>query len=138
MTDALNCPLCDYAAQPRASRTGAPHAPTEALCPWHAQARRIVDNPPVVEPAPGVEPAPRGAGCHYCGRRGPMTWDHIVPKALGGPDAGWNLVTACGPCNQAKGATITTCRCDRCVAATRRVLGAAALTPQLIEEMGIR
>lgn len=48
--------------------------------------------------------------CHYCKRSmnfgggGPshVTRDHVVPRALGGKDAG-NLVAACVTCNQQKG-----------------------------------
>jgi hypothetical protein len=46
--------------------------------------------------------------CHYCDRRlGTLevTWDHVVPKALGGPNVTWNRVTSCGRCNQKKADT---------------------------------
>lgn len=45
--------------------------------------------------------------CHYCGRqlskRKKGTVDHIIPRALGGPDELWNKTLACPPCNHAKG-----------------------------------
>jgi len=42
--------------------------------------------------------------CQYCGRRYPdMTTDHVIPKALGGPDSWDNLVCACKKCNTQKG-----------------------------------
>lgn len=45
-----------------------------------------------------------GYGCQYCGtRRGPMTTDHVVPRALGGRDTWTNLVCACVRCNNRKG-----------------------------------
>ena len=46
--------------------------------------------------------APRG--CAYCDSAGPLQWEHIVPRALGGPDCFDNLVLACPACNRAKGA----------------------------------
>ena len=33
-----------------------------------------------------------------------MQWEHIIPLALGGPDSIDNMVRACAPCNQTKGA----------------------------------
>lgn len=60
--------------------------------------------------------------CHYCGQRvhGLKTWDHIVPKALGGPGWTWNLVTSCKPCNSAKANGVhLRDHCDRCVFAWR-------------------
>ncbi len=49
-----------------------------------------------------VEQADR---CAYCGTGGvKMQWEHIVPLSRGGPDSVDNLVLACAPCNQAKGA----------------------------------
>lgn len=41
--------------------------------------------------------------CRYCGRQG-SNIDHVNPKANGGSnDAMYNLVVACGECNQTKG-----------------------------------
>ena len=47
-----------------------------------------------------------GFRCQYCGRRPPvedLTYDHVVPRALGG-QTGWeNIVAACVECNARKG-----------------------------------
>ena len=45
--------------------------------------------------------------CCYCGTRKPphaLTRDHIAPLSRGGRDVWKNVVTACKPCNQHKGA----------------------------------
>jgi 5-methylcytosine-specific restriction endonuclease McrA len=42
------------------------------------------------------------ASCLYCGKKG-GTVDHVVPLALGGAHAPWNLVPACLSCNSSKG-----------------------------------
>ena len=57
--------------------------------------------------------------CHYCGRKA-TTKDHIVPRALGGRNARWNLIDACFPCNNTKADTWPTCDCTACLHATRR------------------
>jgi 5-methylcytosine-specific restriction endonuclease McrA len=45
-----------------------------------------------------------GGVCQYCGRRGAvMTTDHVIPRALSGPDTWENLVCACSECNSRKG-----------------------------------
>lgn len=54
--------------------------------------------------------------CHYCGNRA-KTWDHIVPRALKGPDDKRNLVPACKSCNHAKANKMPTCRCETCMTA---------------------
>ena len=41
--------------------------------------------------------------CVYCGSSKNLTVDHVRPKSKGGTDTADNLVTACRPCNQAKG-----------------------------------
>lgn len=44
--------------------------------------------------------------CGYCDRRFPMrdlTFDHLVPQCRGGRTVWGNIVTACAPCNAAKG-----------------------------------
>lgn len=42
--------------------------------------------------------------CQYCGGSdGPMTVDHLIPKAYGGIDTWENLVCACDRCNNRKG-----------------------------------
>lgn len=55
-----------------------------------------------------------GQPCHYaCG--GPATTvDHVVPKALGGAFAYYNLVPACLTCNGAKANLVRLCDCDWC------------------------
>lgn len=45
--------------------------------------------------------------CRYCGRKlklAEATADHVKPLAKGGYDKRRNLVVACAPCNQSKGA----------------------------------
>ena len=54
----------------------------------------------------------RGDGwrCHYCNRwfgkksrtGRTTTLDHVIPRALGGPNAAWNQVLACRQCNEEK------------------------------------
>ena len=44
-----------------------------------------------------------GHKCVYCGSTENLTVDHVRPKSKGGTDTADNLVTACRPCNQAKG-----------------------------------
>ena len=39
--------------------------------------------------------------CHYCGRSGDMTTDHMVPRRLGG-GGGENLKPCCMKCNMSK------------------------------------
>jgi 5-methylcytosine-specific restriction endonuclease McrA len=56
-----------------------------------------------------------GWRCHYCNAVLSLaeedeeeqypTIDHFVPKHLGGPNAKWNLVLSCRPCNLDKGHT---------------------------------
>lgn len=41
--------------------------------------------------------------CQYCGARGEMTFDHVVPRCRGGRTTWENVVAACGPCNLRKG-----------------------------------
>ncbi len=44
--------------------------------------------------------------CQYCGRglkRPEATYDHVVPRRLGGRTSWENVVIACVPCNQQKG-----------------------------------
>ena len=47
--------------------------------------------------------------CMYCGQifhRNELTRDHIHPRSLGGGDLWTNVVAACKPCNQRKGARL--------------------------------
>lgn len=41
--------------------------------------------------------------CQYCGGRGDLTFDHVVPRASGGITSWENVVAACSPCNLRKG-----------------------------------
>ena len=41
--------------------------------------------------------------CQYCGARGDLTFDHVVPRASGGITSWENVVAACSPCNLHKG-----------------------------------
>jgi len=41
--------------------------------------------------------------CQYCGARHDLTFDHVVPRALGGVTSWENVVAACAPCNLKKG-----------------------------------
>ncbi|WP_323036835.1 HNH endonuclease [Pararhodobacter sp.] len=41
--------------------------------------------------------------CQYCGARHDLTFDHVVPRALGGVTSWENVVAACAPCNVRKG-----------------------------------
>lgn len=44
--------------------------------------------------------------CQYCGESLPthdLTFDHVVPRSRGGHTTWENVVTACSPCNLAKG-----------------------------------
>ena len=42
--------------------------------------------------------------CQYCGSKGDLTFDHVVPRASGGVTSWENVVAACSPCNLRKGA----------------------------------
>jgi hypothetical protein len=47
--------------------------------------------------------------CMYCGQaysRMSLTRDHILPRSRGGEDLWTNVVSACKPCNQRKGARL--------------------------------
>lgn len=41
--------------------------------------------------------------CQYCGAKGDLTFDHVVPRARGGVTSWENVVAACSPCNLKKG-----------------------------------
>ncbi len=42
--------------------------------------------------------------CQYCGAKGDLTFDHVIPRSKGGITSWKNVVAACSPCNLAKGA----------------------------------
>ncbi|MAM60334.1 HNH endonuclease [Maritimibacter sp. UBA3975] len=41
--------------------------------------------------------------CQYCGSKGDLTFDHVVPRARGGVTSWENVVAACSKCNLRKG-----------------------------------
>ena len=41
--------------------------------------------------------------CQYCGDEADLTFDHVLPRALGGRTTWTNVTTACAPCNLRKG-----------------------------------
>jgi 5-methylcytosine-specific restriction endonuclease McrA len=41
--------------------------------------------------------------CQYCGAKGDLTFDHVVPRAAGGVTSWQNVVAACSSCNLRKG-----------------------------------
>ena len=41
--------------------------------------------------------------CQYCGARGDLTFDHVVPRAKGGVTSWENVVAACSKCNLKQG-----------------------------------
>lgn len=41
--------------------------------------------------------------CQYCGARGEMTFDHVLPRSRGGRTTWTNVVAACSRCNLRKG-----------------------------------
>ncbi len=44
--------------------------------------------------------------CQYCGSKGDLTFDHVVPRARGGVTSWENVVAACSPCNLRKGSKL--------------------------------
>ena len=41
--------------------------------------------------------------CQYCGSPRNLTFDHVIPRRLGGRTSWENILTACAPCNMRKG-----------------------------------
>lgn len=41
--------------------------------------------------------------CQYCGRKGSLTMDHVVPRSKGGDTSWENVVACCATCNRRKG-----------------------------------
>ncbi len=41
--------------------------------------------------------------CQYCGSHQNLTFDHVVPRRLGGKTSWENIASACAPCNMKKG-----------------------------------
>ena len=44
-----------------------------------------------------------GFSCVYCGAKNDLTFDHVLPRSMGGRTSWENIVTACSPCNMKKG-----------------------------------
>jgi 5-methylcytosine-specific restriction endonuclease McrA len=44
-----------------------------------------------------------GFRCQYCGSGEDLTFDHVLPRRLGGQTSWENITTACAPCNMRKG-----------------------------------
>ena len=44
-----------------------------------------------------------GFQCAYCGCENELTFDHVIPRRLGGGTSWENIVAACSPCNFKKG-----------------------------------
>ena len=44
--------------------------------------------------------------CQYCGSKGDLTFDHVLPRAKGGITSWVNVVAACSPCNLKKGSRL--------------------------------
>lgn len=44
-----------------------------------------------------------GFSCQYCGAKGDLTFDHVIPRARGGVTSWENVVAACSRCNLRKG-----------------------------------
>lgn len=44
--------------------------------------------------------------CQYCGSRGELTFDHVLPRARGGVTSWENVVAACSKCNLSKGSKL--------------------------------
>ncbi len=44
-----------------------------------------------------------GFTCQYCGSPQNLTFDHVIPRRLGGRTSWENILTACAPCNMKKG-----------------------------------
>jgi len=40
--------------------------------------------------------------CQYCGSKGDLTFDHVLPRSRGGVTSWENVVAACSPCNLRK------------------------------------
>ncbi|MDT8344029.1 MAG: HNH endonuclease [Thermohalobaculum sp.] len=86
-----------------------------------AEYDEVVHSPSIVMRLPSVvvlrdyvKPAPYPAftrfnlflrdefACQYCGARGEMTFDHVIPRSRGGRTTWENVVAACGRCNLRK------------------------------------
>lgn len=70
--------------------------------------------------------------CQYCGSPSDLTFDHVIPRSQGGRTTWDNIVTACAPCNLAKG--------GRTPRQAQMHVGSAARRPTMYElqELGRR
>ena len=48
-----------------------------------------------------------GGRCTACGATTELQFDHVIPLSLGGSSTEANVQLLCGPCNRAKGASVT-------------------------------
>lgn len=48
-----------------------------------------------------------GFHCQYCGSFDDLTFDHVLPRRLGGQTTWQNITTACAPCNMKKGGRLS-------------------------------
>jgi 5-methylcytosine-specific restriction endonuclease McrA len=62
-----------------------------------------------------------GWECQYCGRRGSLTMDHVIPRSKGGDTSWENVVACCATCNRRKG--------DRSVAQSGMKLSTRPMAP---------
>ncbi|MBJ7353879.1 MAG: HNH endonuclease [Thermoleophilaceae bacterium] len=62
-----------------------------------------------------------GWACQYCGRRGSLTMDHVIPRSKGGDTSWENVVACCATCNRRKG--------DRSVAQSGMKLSTRPIAP---------
>ena len=56
--------------------------------------------------------------CQYCGAKGDLTFDHVLPRSRGGITSWENVVAACSPCNLRKGSK--TLKQSGCACSARR------------------
>ncbi|HKL55695.1 MAG: HNH endonuclease [Roseovarius sp.] len=64
--------------------------------------------------------------CQYCGAKGDLTFDHVVPRAAGGITSWENVVAACSSCNLRKGSKSLR-RAGMCLKKPPRMPGAEQL-----------
>jgi 5-methylcytosine-specific restriction endonuclease McrA len=68
-----------------------------------ARLRRGIDAPHAYTPTQWRRLVNRHAGrCAYCGIKGPLSADHVIPISRGGRGTIGNILPACRPCNSSK------------------------------------
>jgi 5-methylcytosine-specific restriction endonuclease McrA len=75
--------------------------------------------------------------CQYCGEKLPpadLTYDHVVPRALGGATDWTNIVTCCIPCNRRKGGKLL----EHSGLRLRRKPGKPGWSPYIVMTIGVR